>query len=440
MVDVIYTNLHYGSEILNKSNFRYVGGLSIELSIKVDKISFYELSNYAVKYGKYKNGSDSEDADYVVGKDKLVESESETEGSKVKEYVLTRSVALTDKVIGSESDTNDEEWQDLVEAIDKVNKVEDFHKKGEGYNSYEESNADINSPGESEDDDIREKKYNLDVPIVTEHTDWSRWSYVVSTTFSIRYAFKEVVRRPYLPAKEIQTAVKEKFKVIIGKRFAYKEKSSAHTKHHGSMKENYGKIGSYLKILRHENPSSTFELVTVPSTFHGIDSNNEVFKNLSIGRDATEKKYTLDWAVVKGGNDDSWGWFMHELYKCLENLFQVKDLDDVSVDIDKRSCTCRKWDLTSIPCYHAYALLGFLNKPAKYFMHGFYSKEMYMKSYQFSIPPLPNEKYWPAVDFPLDPLIIKVIPGRPNKNGMRDPHEDPNKPGRLTEHGINVDT
>ncbi|KAK9079880.1 hypothetical protein SSX86_001553 [Deinandra increscens subsp. villosa] len=619
------------------------------------------------------SGSDSEDSDYVV-------------------------------------EIEDEEWKASVEAIVKVDKIDESADKevvdtiltqpvGEGhptfevpeveeapveggYSSYEDSDAEINSPGDSEEDDIRGNKYKLNVPIVTDETDWSKWDWIVGTRFPTRAAFKEAVRRyavnngrnlrisvsnrkrggrigvkcvdgcpfklycsvneksgclmvkktvvthtcmrnmtknrqlttefvatdfllifktrPFWPAKEIQAAIKEKYKVFVTKWFAYKAKSSAHTKLHGSMKEHYGSIGSYLEMLRIKNPTSIF--ICFDGVKKGfLDGCRKVLcldgcflKTFLggillavIGRDGNDQMYPVAWAVFEGENNDSWGWFMNELYKCLdvkeqgkgwtlisdqqkgllngvtqfwpncehrncarhiyanwhkkhkgddlkqafwkavkayceadyniaieelrqldddaatafinqnprskhilhmledirlaimtrlrdkrtemaakqgdvcprimlklekeknksykceisistEELYQVTyGRDDVEVDIQQRTCSCRKWDLTGIPCLHACAVFGFLKRPPENYVDQVYSRETYLKSYHYHIPPLPSQKFWPKVNFPLDPPPIKNMPGT-QKNRRRDPHEYPKRPGRLTKHGMKM--
>ncbi|KAK1413495.1 hypothetical protein QVD17_35269 [Tagetes erecta] len=154
----------------------------------------------------------------------------------------------------------------------------------ETYSSYEESDGDVNSPGESEEDDIRGKKYKVIVPVVDEVTDWSKWEWVVRNKVCYKCCFQRgylqeehgkniqltadfiademlsiFKARPHWPAKKIQ-GVKEKYKVIIGKWMAYKAKSYAHKKLHGSMKDHYSNMGSYLKALKDANPNSTFSL------------------------------------------------------------------------------------------------------------------------------------------------------------------------------------
>jgi hypothetical protein len=65
----------------------------------------------------------------------------------------------------------------------------------EGYSSYEDSNAEINTPGDSEDDDIRGNKYKVSVPVINDQTDWKKFNWVVGIRFRTRAAFKEAVRK-----------------------------------------------------------------------------------------------------------------------------------------------------------------------------------------------------------------------------------------------------
>ncbi|XP_076926466.1 uncharacterized protein LOC143589651 [Bidens hawaiensis] len=127
--------------------------------------------------------------------------------------------------------------------------------------------------------------------------------------------------------------------------------------------------------------------------------------------------------------------YLCSVYLSSNIVFQVKSYDNVSVDIKNRTCTCRKWDLTGIPCYHECAVAGFMKRNAEDFVDSSYTKEMYLKSYDYTIPPLPSAKYWPCVELPLDPPPIKIGPERPKKNIKKDPHET-KKPGKLSRHGL----
>ena len=65
-------------------------------------------------------------------------------------------------------------------------------------------------------------------------------------------------------------------------------------------------------------------------------------------------------------------------------------------------------------------------------------REAYLRSYHHPIPPIDGERYWPKVEKPLDQPLIKVGLGRPRKNRIKDPHENPKKPGKLSKHGTEM--
>ncbi|CAH9132495.1 unnamed protein product [Cuscuta epithymum] len=122
-----------------------------------------------------------------------------------------------------------------------------------------------------------------------------------------------------------------------------------------------------------------------------------------------------------------------------EVLFEVcHRLDSLTVNLEARTCTCRKWDLSGIPCCHAIACIFFKNDAPENYVHECYTKEAYLRMYSTGIAPLTGERHWPKVDVPLDPPPIKIGRGRPRKNRMKSPHENPKKPGKLTKHGVEM--
>ena len=64
------------------------------------------------------------------------------------------------------------------------------------------------------------------------------------------------------------------------------------------------------------------------------------------------------------------------------------------VDLVKRTCSCRAWDLTRIPCKHRVAAI-FMNreKPEDY-THPCYYKDAYVETYKTPIPPMPGQSEW----------------------------------------------
>ncbi|XP_021721430.1 uncharacterized protein LOC110688993 [Chenopodium quinoa] len=61
-----------------------------------------------------------------------------------------------------------------------------------------------------------------------------------------------------------------------------------------------------------------------------------------------------------------------------------------------------------------------------------------MTAYAGLIPPLVGESYWPKVTYQLQPPPIKIGPGRPRKKRVKDPYENPTKPGVLTKNGVEM--
>ncbi|XP_010694034.1 uncharacterized protein LOC104906903 [Beta vulgaris subsp. vulgaris] len=101
-----------------------------------------------------------------------------------------------------------------------------------------------------------------------------------------------------------------------------------------------------------------------------------------------------------------------------QSLFQVSYyLDTLIVELIGRNCTCRKWDMTGLPCCDAIATIFFIHKNVEDYVHPSYDKEAYIKAYVGFIPPIEGERHWPRIEFDVDPPPIKVGPERPRKTG-----------------------
>lgn len=90
---------------------------------------------------------------------------------------------------------------------------------------------------------------------------------------------------------------------------------------------------------------------------------------------------------------------------------------EVVVDMKQRTCACRKWQLTGIPCFHAVACIYFQKLDPMDFVHECYTKENYLKVYSHILEPISGEPYWESIEQepPLPPLK-RIAPGRPKKN------------------------
>ena len=52
---------------------------------------------------------------------------------------------------------------------------------------------------------------------------------------------------------------------------------------------------------------------------------------------------------------------------------------ELVVNLQNRTCSCRKWELAGIPCYHACACIALRNDPWEQYVSHWYKKDMYLK-------------------------------------------------------------
>ena len=74
--------------------------------------------------------------------------------------------------------------------------------------------------------------------------------------------------------------------------------------------------------------------------------------------------------------------------------FEVDNMhrERFQIDLDERTCSCGKWDLTGIPCSHAAAACVKLNISAHDFVEEWYHKEKFLRIYHEGILPVPDER------------------------------------------------
>ncbi|CAH9137598.1 unnamed protein product, partial [Cuscuta epithymum] len=161
-------------------------------------------------------------------------------------------------------------------------------------------------------------------------------------------------------------------------------------------------------------------------------------------RIAKKRKYVRKWPgafgplIMKKLNKSiiaSQGWHVDfngdDGYEIKKGRFQFK------VSLNTRSCACRRWDLCGIPCAHAIcAILDKGDEPETY-VHSCYNKDLYEKTYSYTLPPINGELLWPRTQFgEIHPPIPKKMTGRPKKKRVREETEAPPPSGtQLTRKG-----
>lgn len=95
-----------------------------------------------------------------------------------------------------------------------------------------------------------------------------------------------------------------------------------------------------------------------------------------------------------------------------------------SVDFKTRSCDCKRWQLTGIPCHHAIACARTDNISPESLVHSCYTIDTYYKAYGFNLAPLRGRLFWQNMEGVVvhPPLFTKVM-GRPKKSRRKAPEE-----------------
>ncbi|KAL6128364.1 hypothetical protein ACLB2K_071719 [Fragaria x ananassa] len=113
--------------------------------------------------------------------------------------------------------------------------------------------------------------------------------------------------------------------------------------------------------------------------------------------------------------------FSGELKAEVENISGTKNV----VDVGLRTCTCRIWDLTGIPCKHAISTLFGLRLEPDDYVSPCYLKETYMRIYDNCIQPANSMDLWGKGDGPniLPPAYTRQ-PGRPKTKRTKQAFEN----------------
>ena len=81
------------------------------------------------------------------------------------------------------------------------------------------------------------------------------------------------------------------------------------------------------------------------------------------------------------------------------------DLQSFTVDLATAHCSCRKWNITSIPCAHAISCIFFNRQYAKQYVPPCYHVSTYRACYEPIITPINGQNMWRPSDVtPFQPL------------------------------------
>ena len=97
------------------------------------------------------------------------------------------------------------------------------------------------------------------------------------------------------------------------------------------------------------------------------------------------------------------------------------------VDMLAKTCTCKVWELSGIPCYHALAVMREENMDPTQFVHKCYSTSMLKKTYAFTLKPVNGPNLWSPC--PYEPIVAPVFKQKKvNYQFKRRPEEGEKRP------------
>jgi hypothetical protein len=121
-------------------------------------------------------------------------------------------------------------------------------------------------------------------------------------------------------------------------------------------------------------------------------------------------KYTWRYSHKDGGRDDE---MLGEVEGVTRNLIHWRH----TVDLHERKCTCRRWQVTGLPCTHALCIITSIRGNIEDYVHEYYSVAKFKKAYEKCVKPMTDKKQWPAVNLGLKlwPPLLKRAAGRPRE-------------------------
>ncbi|KAF3677508.1 putative TMV resistance protein N-like isoform X1 [Capsicum annuum] len=100
-----------------------------------------------------------------------------------------------------------------------------------------------------------------------------------------------------------------------------------------------------------------------------------------------------------------------------ETRFEIQNGDYRHiVDLVKKTCTCRLWQLRGIPCKHVVCALYHIGHESKNYVEHWYRRDTFLRAYKYFIQPISNMIMWPESNNPpIEPPEVKPMPGRPSR-------------------------
>jgi hypothetical protein len=131
-----------------------------------------------------------------------------------------------------------------------------------------------------------------------------------------------------------------------------------------------------------------------------------------ITKDLNARSRNLKYVIHKGHNNTA------EIEGTTQKLKTWRH----TVDLENRTCSCRRWQITGLPCTHALCLINATrNRDVDDFVDEYYSVDMFKRAYEGVVMPMTGRSQWPKVNmgFKLWPPLLKRSAGRPRSRRIK---------------------
>lgn len=91
-----------------------------------------------------------------------------------------------------------------------------------------------------------------------------------------------------------------------------------------------------------------------------------------------------------------------------------------AVDLEAHTCTCRRWQLSGIPCVHAICAIFAKKQDPALYVDEMLSQTKYTDAYSPIINPIAGENDWEQIDYPIAPPPYKRQAGRPKMKRIKE--------------------
>nr|POE53068.1 hypothetical protein CFP56_06921 [Quercus suber] len=221
-----------------------------------------------------------------------------------------------------------------------------------------------------------------------------------SAKFLAKKLVKKVRRQPDIKLRDIQEVVHEKYVVNISVGKASRAREKAQEFVDGSYVEKYNQLWDYYAELRRSSLGNTVLMKT--HTFNEGDLVAEMDLQL----------------------EDIRLYLMSRFQQNRNSIMREESELSPKLYLAKGVCCCRKWDITSIPCYHVVSCIFFNKEQAEKYANACYQANTYKAYYEHTIDPLNGANMWTPTSLPpVQPPIKKRPPGRPKKKRVLEPNE-----------------